>query len=262
MDLLVLAFIVSLGINVIMFIPAYLFKTDKLTDISYSITFATLAIFGFSRSTQSSLHTLILILVLIWAIRLGGFLFIRINKVGKDVRFDGMRENFFRFLKFWLLQGASVFVIMLAALMGYARIHTSITVLSWIGVVVFSLGLLIETISDAQKFRFKNNAKHKGQWIDEGIWRASRHPNYLGEIMVWIGIYLVVASSLTGISLLIALLSPLFIIVLLLFVSGIPLLEKSAQKKWGGQEEYNKYKAEVPLLIPSFKSIKRISKHI
>ncbi len=260
MNLIVLTFLVSMGINIFMFIPAYIFKTDKLTDISYSITFVVVTIFGFTRSTQNSLHKLILILILLWAIRLGGFLFVRINKVGKDVRFDGMRENFIRFLRFWLLQGASVFVIMLAALAGYARVYSNIAVLSWIGIAVFSSGLLIESIADAQKFRFKNNAKHKGQWIDEGIWRASRHPNYLGEIMVWSGIYLVIASSLTTTSLLIALLSPLYILVLLLFVSGIPLLEKSAQKRWGDQKEYNKYKHEVPLLIPSFKSIKRISK--
>ncbi|MFS8117880.1 MAG: DUF1295 domain-containing protein, partial [Microcoleus sp.] len=185
-----MAFIVSMGINLLMFIPAFVYKTDKLTDISYSITFATLAIFGFSQSDQNNLDKLILILVLMWAIRLGSFLFIRINKIGKDVRFDGMREQFTRFLKFWLLQGATVFVVMLAALIGYEQNNSIIGPITLLGIVVFLSGLIIESIADAQKFGFNSQIKNKGHWIDVGIWRASRHPNYLGEIMVWLGIYL------------------------------------------------------------------------
>jgi len=243
-----------------MFIPAFIYKTDKLTDISYSITFTALAIFGFYRSAHNNLDKLILILVLLWAIRLGGFLFIRINKIGKDVRFDGMREKFLPFLRFWLLQGATVFVVMLAALLGYTQKSPNINFISWVGVIVFLSGLLIEAIADAQKFRFNSNIKNKGQWIDVGIWRSSRHPNYLGEMMVWSGMYLLVVPSLNTTELLIALLSPMYIIGLLLYVSGIPLLEKSAQKKWGNQKEFNQYRDEVPVLIPSIHSIKRIGR--
>jgi steroid 5-alpha reductase family enzyme len=244
-----------------MFIPAFILKSDKLTDISYSITFIVLAVFGFYRSTQNNLDKLILILVLLWAIRLGVFLFIRINKIGKDVRFDGMREHFLPFLRFWLLQGATVFVVMLAALLGYQQKYSNISILTFVGIIVFLSGFIIESVADAQKFRFSSEIKNKGHWIDVGIWRSSRHPNYLGEIMVWTGMYLVVATSLKTSELFIALLSPVFIISLLLFVSGVPLLEKSAQKKWGDQKEFNKYKNEVPVLIPNFGSVKRITKN-
>ena len=260
MHLIFTALIVSIGINLLLFVPAFIFKTDRLTDISYSITFVALAIFGYEQSARTSFHALIMFLVLIWAIRLGGFLFIRINKIGKDVRFDGMRDKFIPFLRFWLLQGTSVFVIMLAALLGYAQRSPRISLLSWIGAIIFVTGLLIEAIADAQKFRFKTSSNHKGQWIDIGIWRASRHPNYLGEMMVWLGLYIVVAPSLGASGRLFGLLSPAYIIALLLFISGIPLLEKSARKKWGDQAAYAQYEAEVPLLIPRPRSIRRITK--
>ncbi len=257
MDLIILAFLVSIGINIIMFVPAFIFKTDKLTDISYSITFAVLAVFGYTQSTQTYLHKIILILILLWAVRLGLFLFVRINKIGKDVRFDKMRNNFLLFLRFWLLQGSTVFVVMLTPILGFVQKNPTIGLLSWVGIIVFMSGLIIESIADVQKIKFNSNTKNKGKWINVGIWRASRHPNYLGEMMVWVGMYLIVVASLPIIEQLVALLSPLFIIVLLLFVSGIPLLEKSAQKKWGNKKEFIKYKSEVPVLIPNVRSIKR-----
>lgn len=258
MDFLLWALIVSVGINIVMFIPAFLFKTDKLTDISYAVTFTALASVAFVRSDQSLAHTIVLLAVLLWAVRLGGFLLIRINKMGKDSRFDDMRDNFWSFSKFWLLQGVSVFVVLLAGLLLWDTADPSITVLSWFGLGIFVVGLLLEAVADLQKFRFKFSGKKKQhEWIDEGVWRMSRHPNYLGEMMVWTGLYIFVLPALSGVMLYIGLISPLFIISLLLFVSGIPLLEKSAKKNWGDQEAFSRYQAEVPLLIPTPRSVKR-----
>jgi steroid 5-alpha reductase family enzyme len=240
-----------------MFVPAFIFKTDKLTDISYAVTFAVVAIAGFIRSEQTTLHKIILLLVLMWSLRLGTFLFIRINKMKKDARFDGMREYFFKFLRFWLLQGATVFVVLLAVSYAFMQKDPVITWLSILGIVVFVKGLAIEATADMQKFIFNGKPKNKGKWIDEGIWRASRHPNYLGEMMVWIGMYLVVLPSLTGNQWAWALLSPIYIVTLLLFVSGVPLLEKSADKKWGTNPAYKKYKKEVPSVLPTPESISR-----
>lgn len=260
MSVILLALLVSFGINIVMFIPAYLFRTDKVTDISYSITFVAIAIFGFLRSTQTSLDKLVVALVLLWAVRLGGFLFIRISKIGRDARFDDMRERFFPFLKFWLLQGATVLIVMLAPLLGFMQKGSHIGPASWIGVLIFITGLAVESTADTQKFRYNSNPKNKGRWIDVGIWRASRHPNYLGEMMVWAGMYLIVAPSLGSAERLVALLSPAYIIGLLLFVSGVPLLEKSAKAKWGEQAEFKKYLSRVPVLIPSIRSIARVAK--
>lgn len=252
------ALVLTVGVNLLMFIPAYILKTDKLTDTSYSITFIAVTVLGFLRSERTGLHWVILALVLLWAVRLGIFLLIRIRKKGKDRRFDGIRDKFWPFLRFWVLQGVSVFIIILAALSGFAQKDTRLDLFSYIGAGVFLAGLLIEAIADAQKFRFSNNPQNKGRWIDEGIWRMNRHPNYLGEMMVWTGIYFIVGPSLSLSALLIALLSPLYIITLLLFVSGIPLLEKSAKQKWKDQREFRQYLSEVPVLIPKHSSIRRI----
>ncbi len=261
MEFLLWALAVSLGINIAMFIPAFIFKTDKLTDISYAVTFAVVASAAFVRSDQSLAHVVILVAVLLWALRLGGFLLIRINKMGKDSRFDDMRDKFWSFSRFWLLQGISVFVVLLAGLLLWDTTEPAITTLSWVGLGVFAVGLLLEAVADLQKFRFKfSGKKKKHEWIDEGVWRMSRHPNYLGEMMVWIGLYIFALPALSGSMVYIGLISPLYIVSLLLFVSGVPLLEKYAKKKWGDQEAYQKYRSEVPMLIPTPSSIKRALK--
>jgi steroid 5-alpha reductase family enzyme len=181
--------------------------------------------------------------------------------MGRDTRFDGMREKFFSFLKFWLLQGVSVFVVLLASILFWRLDATTTSTLSWSGLLIFVLGLALEATADYQKFLFKfSGQKKKHPWIDSGVWRMTRHPNYLGEMMVWSGLYLFVLPSLSGTAALWALTSPLYIIGLLMFVSGVPLLEKAADKKWGKQSAYQQYKSEVPVLIPTPSSIKRAVK--
>ena len=250
------AFLISIGINLAMFIPAYRYKTDKLTDISYAVTFVTLAIYGYFSSAHTNSHKLAYYMVLAWAFRLGYFLFSRVKRVGKDRRFDGMRSSFWLFLRFWVLQGLTAFVVMLAALMLWQQNLTLLNPTSWLGLMVFVLGLVLEATADAQKAAFSQKNKSK-KWIDVGVWRSSRHPNYLGEMMIWLGMYFFAYSSLKGASAALGLISPDFIIVLLCFASGIPILEKSSDKKWGEDKDYQRYKQEVPLLVPSPQSILR-----
>jgi tryptophan-rich sensory protein len=245
MHYLLLAFIVSLAIQLIMFIPAYLYRTDKLTDISYGLSFIALVLI-FLRDYP--LPKMILgAMVVLWGLRLSAFLFIRINRMKRDKRFDGMRENLFRFLGFWLLQGISVFAIMICPLL---FLNSSASSFSAIGILIWGLGLAIESIADYQKFTFSNDQRNKGKWIATGLWKFSRHPNYLGEIMCWIGIYIFSYPALSMANRLIGLISPLFITTLLLFVSGIPILEKKAKEKWGKDHRYLKYKKNTSVLIP------------
>ena len=259
MNIYLLAFLTSIGINLLMFVPAFRYKTDKLTDISYAVTFAVVAGIGFAASNKSQLHLLLLCMVLLWAVRLGGFLLYRVWKKGRDTRFDEMRNSFWLFLRFWVLQGLSVFVVMLAAITGFNQTSTTVNIISRVGIFIFIAGLLIEATADMQKYRFSSDPKNKGKWIDEGIWRASRHPNYLGEMMVWIGVYITVTQSLSStLQVFIAVLSPLYIICLLLFASGVPILEKSAEARWGKQKAFKEYKTQVPVLIPTLKSLLRI----
>jgi steroid 5-alpha reductase family enzyme len=204
-------------------------------------------IIAFFLSTQSLNKTILAIMIALWSLRLGGFLFIRIQKMKKDKRFDGMRESFTKFIKFWLLQGLTVWIILIPTILFLATNRDEVII---IGAIIWLIGLIIETIADAQKYKFKQNKKNKDKFIQEGIWKYSRHPNYFGEILCWIGIYIYVFPALTITNKIIGLISPIFIIALLMFVSGVPLLEKYADKKWGHQKDYKEYKRKTSLLIP------------
>ncbi len=250
MNDLPLAFLAVVGLNIALFVPAFRYKTDKLTDISYALSFIILTLFALFRSTLKWEHTLLALMIIWWAVRLGGFLLMRVWKKGKDARFDGMRESAVKFFRFWLLQGITVFIVLIGAL-EFLHISTPrFTIISALGFVMFAAGIVIEAAADLQKCHFSQDDKNKGKWIQSGLWGKSRHPNYLGEIMVWSGIYAYILPSLNGMQWLIALISPAYIVLLLLFISGIPILEKSADKKWGGKKDYIAYKKRVPLLFP------------
>jgi len=248
MELLITTLFFLIAFNLLMFIPAFIFKTDKLTDLSYSISFIAVSLFMFIKSEQNVVQIILLIMILLWAIRLGVYLFIRINKTGKDKRFDGMRDSFWKFSRFWLLQGFSVWVIMLAAMFPFSNSGIDFSILHILGIVVFLIGLIIETVADYQKFIFKNNPKNTG-WTNTGLWKRSRHPNYFGEMLVWIGIFTYSIIYSTTLGIVVGAISPIYIITILLFVSGVPMLEKKYDRKYGDNPEYKKYKKETSLII-------------
>ncbi len=243
---------ISLGINLIMFIPAFLLKTDKLTDISYAMTFLAVALSSLFLN-QIYLYSLILMaMIFVWALRLGLFLLIRVRKIGKDKRFDDKRSNFWKFGKFWVLQGISVWIIMIPSVLFLSKDATSLSSISYLGVIIWALGLVIEAVADIQKYIFKNKPENKERWIEIGLWKYSRHPNYFGEIALWFGIYFFVLPGLTFWESIIGLVGPLYIASLILFISGIPLLEKSADSRWGNLADYQAYKKRTSLIIPRF----------
>ena len=242
--------IISIGINLLMFIPAYKYRTDKLTDISYALTFVAVAVYSLLQKEISASKIVLFIMILIWAGRLGIYLLVRIRKIRRDDRFNEMREKFWNFLGFWILQGSSVFIIFIPSALFLQSEETSLSLASILGIAIWSLGFLMESVADYQKFRFKLKASNKNKWVNVGLWKYSRHPNYLGEILVWVGIFVFVFSSLNTSQLFVSFLSPLFITVLLLFVSGVPLLEKSYFLKWGNNKEYSNYKASTGKLLP------------
>lgn len=233
------------------FIPAYILQTEKFFDLTGSITYIsviTLAIL-FSPSVDAR-SALLWILVLIWAIRLGTFLFRRIQKAGKDNRFDEIKPSFIRFLNVWTIQALWVTFTMAAALVAITSANRKgLDVFAIVGLVVWVFGFVFEVVADFQKSRFNANPENKGKFITTGLWSRSRHPNYFGEITLWVGIALIALPVLQGWQW-VALISPLFVTLLLTRVSGIPLLEKKADAKWGGQPEYEAYKKSTPVLIP------------
>ncbi len=238
------------------FIPAYLFQTEKFFDLTGSLTYISVvgAAVCYSRySTELDARSILLAaLVIIWALRLGSFLFARIQKAGKDDRFDEIKPSFIRFLNFWTVQGLWVTITASAALIGITTVvRKDLDIFAILGSLVWIFGFVFEVIADSQKSRFNADPANKGKFIDSGLWSYSRHPNYFGEIILWIGIAIIAIPVLQGWQW-VAMISPLFVILLLTRVSGVPQLEKKADNKWGGQEDYETYKRNTPVLIPRY----------
>jgi steroid 5-alpha reductase family enzyme len=233
------------------FIPAYLLQSERFFDLTGSITYISVTIIAVLAGPGIDGRSMLLLtLVVIWAARLGAFLFRRIHRAGKDARFDEIKPSFARFLLTWTLQGLWVTLTLSAAL---AAITTTtckeLGLFALIGFLVWGIGFTIEVAADVQKSRFRAQPENKGKFIHTGLWAWSRHPNYFGEIVLWIGVAIIALPILRGWQW-VTLISPVFVTVLLTRISGVPLLEKRADEKWGGQEDYETYKERTPVLIP------------
>lgn len=249
MEDILAALLIAVGFNLWMFLPAYFFKTDCLTDISYATSFLVVSAYCFTEHV-TRLDALAFFMIFVWAIRLGSYLFMRIIKMKADDRFNNIRHSFVKFFGFWLLQGVSVFMILLPSIFLFKRADSDLGGASMAGFVIYIIGVIIEATSDHQKYTFKSNPQNKGKWIENGLWKYSRHPNYLGEILVWTGMYLFALPHLSYPYNIIGALSPLYIFCLLVFVSGIPMLENSANQKWGKDPAYQAYKKRTSILFP------------
>ncbi len=249
------AFSVGLAflIQWLVFIPAYLLQTEKFFDLTGSITYISVIIIALVFSKAADARSILLAaVVVIWAIRLGNFLFGRIKKAGKDDRFDELKPSFIRFLNVWTIQALWVSFTVAAALVAITTSYRKeLDLFAIIGFLVWAFGFAIEVVADSQKSRFSSNPDNKGKFIQTGLWSRSRHPNYFGEIILWFGVAIIALPVLQGWQW-VAMISPLFVTLLLTRVSGVPLLEQKADKKWGGQQEYESYKKKTPVLIPRF----------
>jgi steroid 5-alpha reductase family enzyme len=235
----------------VVFLPSYLTQTEHYYDLTGSLTYlaitvGTLLLFG-GFDARSILLTL---LVSIWALRLGSFLFLRIRRRGVDERFDAIKPSFTRFLMAWTLQGLWVFLTLAAALGAMTSAQREpLGLAGFVGLAVWAVGFAIEVISDRQKRTFRQDPANSGRFITTGLWAWSRHPNYFGEVVLWLGIALIALPSLSGWQY-VTLISPLFVFVLITRVSGIPPLEARAEERWGDEPEFVAYKARTPVLIP------------
>jgi steroid 5-alpha reductase family enzyme len=242
--------IASFAIQAIFFAFAASFKTDKVTDLSYSLSFALLSILlVFANRAFAPVQLIAAGFVVIWAARLGAYLLARILKIGKDARFDDKRGNFLKFLGFWVIQAVAVWAVMLPLTVLLSLPSAApLGAVSLAGAVVWIIGFAIEAAGDAQKYAFRNDPTNKGRWIQSGLWKYSRHPNYFGEVILWWGLFVLALPSFSA-SLLFTLIGPVFITLLLLFVSGVPLLEKSAEAKHGNNTEYQAYKRRTSIFV-------------
>jgi steroid 5-alpha reductase family enzyme len=254
------------------------FKTEKLFDISGSLTFiacllqsflssTTLTTTSFSKvlSLQSNRSILATLCVFLWTLRLGCYLLFRVVKHGKDSRFDQVKNKPFRFYGYWCMQAIWVFITGFPVYFINLHPKEQLSELGWmdyIGLSLWVLGFLIESLADLQKITWQESIGPDGRrkaFMHTGLWAYCRHPNYLGEILLWFGLWLLTSSAFrhTEKAFLMSFLfflSPLFVTFLLLNVSGIPLLEKSSDKHFGHLKSYQAYKKRVPVLIPRLKS--------
>lgn len=247
-ELLTHGLLISIGINLLMFAFAYAFQTDKLTDFSYSLSFIAVAAYLFHFfSDQSLFDTLCFGLIVLWALRLGTYLFIRVHTMGRDKRFDGIREKAVSFLGFWLMQAITVMII-LSAFGAVCISDNEPKPASYYFLGLAFLAILLEAVADYQKYKYKS--RHPDSFMHEGLWKSVRHPNYLGEILFWL--FLAAAIMTVSRFSLIAWVvpGPLWIIIILVFFSGIPPLEKKWKEKYGDDPQFNAYLNSSWKLIP------------
>ena len=242
------ALVTSFAVNAGFFVLAATRKTDVVTDLSYGLSFAlTATILALKGGVDDPLRLAGAGFVLIWALRLVSYLFRRIILIKVDHRFDGRREKPLVFARFWTLQALTTVIVMLPVIALLGNGAPRFSFLHVAGALVWLAGFLMESVADAQKWNWKR-AGHKG-FMRTGLWSWSRHPNYFGEMLVWWGIWLYALPSLSG-AWHLAVIGPAFISILLLFVSGIPLLEKSADARFGGDSAYEAYKKYTSILFP------------
>lgn len=241
----------AFAVNWIVFVHSWITRSEIYFDLTGSLTYISVTILAVALADERTAATwLIAALVINWASRLGSFLFRRIRADGKDGRFDKIKQDFLRLLMTWTLQGLWVSLTAVAAWTAITRVGGAETgPWTWIGLAVWLLGFGIEVRADAEKSAFKADPANEGAFITTGLWAWSRHPNYFGEITLWVGMALIALPSLSGWSF-VALISPVFVFVLLTRISGIPMLSRRGLKRWGDDPAYQAYLADTPVLIP------------
>lgn len=254
-SLIIKAMCISFVIHGVLFIPSYVFQTEKFYDLTGSVTYITIISYVIYEIYQvsESLDPRILVIaacIMVWTIRLGGFLFWRVLKDGEDKRFRSILPSFTQLLMTWALSAAWVFIQSLSALVAITAVtQVEFGILGYVGLFLWVFGFIFEVIADHQKTKFKANPDNEGRFINEGLWKKSRHPNYFGEIVLWVGVSIMSVASMTGLQY-VSLISPLFSFLLIYYVSGVRMLEARSDKKWGSSKDYQEYKNNVPVFVP------------
>jgi len=241
---------VAFGIQWLAFVPAYLGQTERFYDLAGSVAYVSVVALAIGLGPAPDLRSVLLFLVVVaWAVRLGTYLVRRIRRAGRDDRFDALKPSLPRFLAAWTIQGLWVSLTVGPALAAITTLRREpIGVVEAVGLGLWLLGFALEAVADLQKSRFRSDPANRGRFISTGLWAWSRHPNYFGEIVLWTGVALIAVPALAGWQL-VTLVSPAFVAFLLTRVSGVPMLERKADDRWGGEPEYEAWKARTPVLL-------------
>ena len=244
--------LLSFFIHFLMFIPSNFLRTEKYYDITGTISFIAVILYAYSSNNETIRSNILFYIILVWTLRLGFFLFYRILKTGEDKRFEELKKRTTSFMVPWTLSAMWVFITASPALIAIEH-PWEIGVDSFliIGFILWLFGFIFENLSDYQKIKFNDDKTNKDKFIDKGLWSISRHPNYFGEIILWLGVSIICFPALSGYQY-ITLFSSVFVYLLLTRVSGINLLEKKSDLKWFDNKKYENYKKSTPVLVPFF----------
>ena len=241
----------AFAVQWIAFIPAWFLQTERFFDLTGSITFLVLTAGALLiRGAFDPRSLVIAAAIAVWALRLGPFLFLRVRRDGEDRRFRQIKPNFPVFLMTWTLQGLWVSLTAAAALA--ALLASESTPPDWTlaaGLALWTFGFLLEVTADAQKTRFRAVPENRDRYITSGLWAWSRHPNYFGEIVLWVGIAVIAAPALEAWQLA-TLVSPVFVWLLLTRISGVRMLEARANRRWRDDPGYRDYVRRTNTLLP------------
>lgn len=244
------ALVVFIFMN-IMFLLALRLRDNSIVDVGWGIGFILIATLGVLRHGSAPVHLLVFAMVMLWGIRLAGYIFLRNRGKGEDFRYADWRKAWGRhvvwrsYLQVFMLQG--LFMLVIASPI-FSVFSSPATGLSWnvlLGAVLWGIGFYFEAVGDAQMKAFKADPANKGRIMRSGLWRYTRHPNYFGEALLWWGIGLV---SFHAELWYLAIIGPSVITFLLLKVSGVTMLER----KYDGNPKYADYVQRTNAFLPWF----------
>lgn len=237
------------------FCLSLMLRRNDVADIAWGIGFVLVAWSTyFISGSQNILAVIINILVTIWGLRLAVHILLRNIKKKEDYRYEGWRKEWGKwfiprsYLQVFLLQGVLLYLIALPVIYINSIEVSNITWLSVLGILVWLVGFFFEVVGDWQLSKFIKNPENKGKLMKYGLWKYTRHPNYFGEVTLWWGIFLISLVSLNSVF---NIVGPLTITILILFVSGVSLLEK----KYEGRKDFEEYKRETSIFLPWFKKV-------
>ncbi len=230
------------------FVISSLKKRNDYADIAWGLGFVLLSWSGGFIDGLNLRSLIVNFLITIWGLRLAWHIYLRNHNKPEDYRYQAWRKkwkNFYlrSFLQIYMLQGLFLYLIILPVLFINKSSFNGFQILDVIGFIVWVVGFYFESVGDYQLKKFISNPLNKGKLIDEGLWRYSRHPNYFGEVTQWWGIFIIALSLPLSFF---TIIGPVTITILILFVSGVPLLEK----KYAGRKDFEEYKKRTSIFFP------------
>jgi steroid 5-alpha reductase family enzyme len=236
-----------------LFVYACAKKDNSIIDPWWGVGFALIALVTFiAAGLYLPRHILITAMTCIWAMRISVHLLRRNRGKPEDARYAKWREQWGdtvvwrSYLQVFMLQGLFMLIIALPIIVVNTSTDPGLTRFDFVGFLIWLLGIGMEALADYQLNIYLSNPAHRGRIMQEGLWRYSRHPNYVGEMLIWWGMWVIAVQVPYG---LLALISPLTITLLLRFVSGVPLAEEQMKKL----AEYADYARTTNIFIPWFK---------